>query len=287
MAAAGNLEMAIKVGLIGLGHMGKELGINAVGAGFDLMVYDLREEPLRELAAMGAKVARSAEEIGAHGEVIQVVVLDDAQVEAVMTGEKGILSGAKPGSVVMIHSTIHPKTIRKVAERAKQKGVGVIDAEMSGGADGIRAHTLSFMVGGEKELLEKCRPVLSASGSKIFHMGELGNGAITKLAHQVICVGTLVAVAEGMRFGEKAGLDPKDLATVVNASDARSFMSERWLGRFKGVDNSIVEVFYKCLIPALDLAHELGTSLPLTGVVQQLVPLHVGREATSNKENSQ
>ncbi len=264
--------------------MGKELAINAVGAGFDLMVYDLREEPLRELSAKGAKVARSAGEIGAHGEIIQVVVLDDAQVEEVMAGEKGILSGAKPGSVVMIHSTIHPKTIRKVAERAKEKGVGVIDAEMSGGADGIRAHTLSFMVGGEKEFLEKCRPVLSASGDKIFHMGELGNGAITKLAHQVICVGTLVAVAEGMRFGEKAGLDPKALAAVVNASAAQSYMSERWLERFHGVDSSIVEVFYKCLIPALDLAHELGISLPLTGVVQQLVPLRIGREATSAPE---
>ncbi len=275
--------MAIKVGLIGLGHMGKELAINAVGAGFDLMVYDLREEPLRELSAKGAKVARSAGEIGAHGEIIQVVVLDDAQVEEVMAGEKGILSGAKPGSVVMIHSTIHPKTIRKVAERAKEKGVGVIDAEMSGGADGIRAQTLSFMVGGEKELLEKCRPVLSLSGNKIFHMGELGNGAITKLAHQVICVGTLVAVAEGMRFGEKAGLDLKALAAVVNASDARSFMSERWLERFHGVDSSIVDVFYKCLIPALDLAHELGISLPLTAVVQQLVPLRVGREAMSKQ----
>jgi 3-hydroxyisobutyrate dehydrogenase-like beta-hydroxyacid dehydrogenase len=275
--------MATKVGLVGLGHMGKELAINEVKAGFDLMVYDLREEPLRELAAMGARVADSAQEIGEHGQVIQVVVLDDAQTETVMAGEKGILSGAKPGSTVMIHSTIHPKTITKLAERAKPKGIGVIDAEMSGGADGIRSHTLSFMVGGEKGLLDKCRPVLSASGNKIFHMGALGNGAITKLAHQVICVGTLVAVAEGMRFGEKAGLDPKDLATVVNASDARSLMAERWLERFSEVDNSIVEVFYKCLIPAIDLAHEMGISLPLTGIVQQLVPLRVGRGGKANQ----
>lgn len=273
--------MATKVGFIGLGHMGNPLAVNAVKSGFDLMVYDLREEALQQLAALGAKIARSAREIGEHGDIIELAVVDDAQVEAVMLGEKGVLSGAKPGSVVAIHSTIHPDTIKKVATQAKLKGVGIIDAEMSGGATGVESRTLTFMVGGEKEHFEKCRPVLAASGDKIFHMGALGMGAVTKLAHQVICVGTLVSVAEGMLLGEKAGLNPKDLAAVVNASAARSFMSERWLDWFSVVDKSIVDIFYKCLIPALDLAHDVGISLPAAALAQQLVPLRIGRDATS------
>jgi 3-hydroxyisobutyrate dehydrogenase len=263
--------------------MGKPLAINAIKSGFDVMVYDLREEPLKELAGLGAKIGRSIKEVGEHGEVIGVAVVDDKQAESVALGERGLLSAAKPGAVIVIHSTIHPETIMKIATQAELTGVGVIDAEMSGGPGGVESRTLSFMVGGEMQHLEKCRPVLAASGDKIFHMGKLGNGAITKLAHQVICVGTLVAVAEGMLLGEKAGLDPKDLSKVVNASAARSFMSEQWLNRFSSVDQSIVEIFFKCLTPALELAHELDVSLPSTAVVQQMVPLRVGAAANQKR----
>jgi 3-hydroxyisobutyrate dehydrogenase-like beta-hydroxyacid dehydrogenase len=247
------------------------------------MVYDLREEPLKQLASLGAKIAGSARELAQHSEVIELAVVDDAQVEAVTFGPAGILSGANPGSVIVIHSTIHPTTIRRIAEQANKKNVGVMDAEMSGGAHGVEAQTLTFMVGGDKELLEKCGPVLAASGDKIFHMGELGTGATTKLAHQVIVVGTLIAVAEGMLLGEKAGLDPKQLAAVINSSAARSFMSEKWLDWFSIVDKGIVEIFYKCLIPALKLAEELEISLPATALAQQLVPLRVGRDANLRK----
>ncbi len=274
---------ATKVGFIGLGHMGKPLAINALKSGFDLMVYDLREEPLKELGALGAKIARSVKDVGEHAEVIGIAVIDDAQAESVTLGEAGLLSAAKPGAVIVIHSTIHPKTIMKIAAQAELNGVGIIDAEMSGGPGGVESQTLSFMVGGNTQHVEKCRPVLAASGDKIFHMGKLGNGAITKLAHQVICVGTLVAVAEGMLLGEKAGLDPRELSKVVNASAAHSFMSEQWLERFSKVDQSIVEIFFKCLTPALELAHDLGVSLPSTAVVQQMVPLRVGSAANQKR----
>jgi 3-hydroxyisobutyrate dehydrogenase len=273
----------LKVGIVGLGHMGKPLAVNVAKSGFDLMVCDLRDEPLKELTALGAKIARSPQELGQHSEVIELAVVDDAQVEAVMLGEKGVLSGAKPGAVAIIHSTIHPKTVRKIAERAQAQGVGVIDAEMSGGPGGVESRTLTFMVGGKKEHVDKCRPVLAASGNKLFHMGELGKGALAKLAHQVVCVGTLVAVSEGMLLAEKAGLDPKAFSDVINASAAQSFMSERWLDRFSQVDDSIVEIFFKCLIPALELGHELGVALPNTALVQQLVPSRIGRNAKSRQ----
>ena len=108
--------MATKVGFIGLGNIGKPMAINVAKAGFDLMVYDLREEPLKELAGLGAKVASSAREVGEHGEIVELVVVDDAQVETLTLGEGGVLSGAKPDTVIAIHSTVHPKTVNHEIE---------------------------------------------------------------------------------------------------------------------------------------------------------------------------
>src|SRR5712691_5394502 len=103
--------MATRVGFIGLGNMGKPMAINLAKAGFDLMVYDLRPEPMQELAALGAKTARSTQEIGAHGEIVELVVVDDAQVEAVTFEEGGVLGSAKSGTIIAIHSTVHPRTV--------------------------------------------------------------------------------------------------------------------------------------------------------------------------------
>jgi 2-hydroxy-3-oxopropionate reductase len=125
--------MATPVGFIGLGNIGRPMAINLTKAGFDLMVYDLRAEPMRELTALGAKASRSADEVGAHGEVIEVVVVDDAQVEAALLGEGGVFSGAKRGSIIVIHGTVHPSTVRRLAELAAAKGLTLIDAEFKRG----------------------------------------------------------------------------------------------------------------------------------------------------------
>jgi 2-hydroxy-3-oxopropionate reductase len=270
--------MVSKVGFIGVGNMGKPMAVNVVRGGFDLMVYDLREESLRDLAGLGAKVGRSSKEVAEHGEVVEVMVLDDAQVEEVVLGEEGVLSGAKPGTVIAIHSTVHPGTIRKVAERAKFKGIGVIDAEVSGGGRGAETRSLAFMVGGEKEYLEKCRPVFETSGKEVFHMGELGMGAVTKAAHQVVVAGTMMAVAEGMLLAERAGIDPETFEQVMHVSTARSFMADNWLGNFKFMGWQKSDSFHKSVTPGLELAHELGLALPLTAHAQQLFSVYVGGE---------
>jgi len=188
--------MTAPVGFIGLGNIGKPMAINLAKAGFDLMVYDLRPEPMRELTALGAKAARSADEIGAHGEIIEVVVVDDAQVEAALLGEGGVFSGAKRGSIIAIHSTVHPRTVRKLAEQAAAKGLTLIDAEVSGGERGAIAKSLCYMVGGDKAAFEKCRPIFATSGANIFHLGDLGAGAITKLAHNLIVYVNMLAASE-------------------------------------------------------------------------------------------
>jgi len=269
--------MATRVGFIGLGNIGTPMAMNVARAGFDLMVYDLREEPLKELAALGATVARSAKEVGAHGEIIELVVVDDAQVEAVTLGEGGILNGAKPGAVIAIHSTVHPKTVRKIAELAKAKGVGVIDAQISGGERRAQAQTLCYMVGGDKALLEKCRPVFATSGAHIFHLGELGMGAVAKLAHNLIVYVNMLAASEGIRLGEKAGLDLKALQDVVRVSAGQSRVADSWLQQrtlrdtYTSGPQGLMQLIHKDLRLALELGHDLGLPLPGAALTQQLI----------------
>jgi len=273
----GELIMATRVGFIGLGNIGMPMAINVAKAGFDLMVYDLRAEAVRELTGLGAKAARSADEIGAHGEVIEVVVVDDAQVEAVLLGEGGALSGARRGSVIAIHSTVHPRTVRKLAEQAAAKGVTLIDAQVSGGERGAVAKSLCYMVGGDKEALEKCRPIFSTSGANIFHLGPLGAGAITKLAHNLIVYVNMLAASEGMRLAEKAGVDLKSMEQVVRAGAAQSRIADHWSQQRNLRDTyttgaqGLIQLIHKDLRLALELGHDLGLSLPGAAITQQLM----------------
>jgi len=268
--------MTTKVGFIGLGSMGSALADNILQAGFDLMVYDVREEPMTEFVRRGAKAGGSAAEVGAHGEIIETAVVDDAQTDAVALGEKGILERARPGSLILLHSTIHPKTVRKIAEAAKAKSVGVLDAQMSGGQAGARAKKLCFMVGGEKSDFEKCRPVLSASAAHIIHAGEAGMGATAKLAQQTIICLNRMAAYEGMMLAEKAGLDPKILQQIVRVTRAQSQIADHWVERYRELKDVGPEaarwtahLFYKGLCPALELAHEVGFSAPGIALVMQ------------------
>ena len=269
--------MTTPVGFIGLGNIGKPMAINLAKAGFDLMVYDLRAEPMRELTALGAKAARSADEIGAHGEIIEVVVVDDAQVEAALLGEGGVFSGAKRGSIIAIHSTVHPRTVRKLAEQAAAKGLTLIDAEVSGGERGAIAKSLCYMVGGDKAAFEKCQPIFATSGANIFHLGELGAGAITKLAHNLIVYVNMLAASEGMRLAEKAGVDLKSMERVVHAGAAQSRVADHWSQQnnlkdtYTSGPRGLMELIHKDLRLALELGHDLGLSLPGAALTQQLI----------------
>jgi 3-hydroxyisobutyrate dehydrogenase-like beta-hydroxyacid dehydrogenase len=246
------------------------MAINVAKAGFDVMVYDLRPEAVQELAGFGAKVAR-------HGEIIELVVVDDAQVEAVTLGEGGVLNGAKPGSVIAVHSTVHPRTVRKLAELAQTKGVTVIDAEVSGGERGASAKTLCYMVGGDKAAFEKCRPVFSTSGANIFHLGGLGAGAATKLAHNLIVYVNMLAASEGMRLAEKAGVDLKAMEQVVHAGAAQSRIADNWTQQRTLKDSyttgpqGLLQLIHKDLRLALELGHDLDLSLPGAALAQQLM----------------
>jgi 3-hydroxyisobutyrate dehydrogenase-like beta-hydroxyacid dehydrogenase len=259
----------LRIGFIGLGEQGKPMAINVANGGFDLIVHDLRRGPLDELVAMGARAASSPREIGRHSDVVGVAVVDDAQVEAVMLGDNGVIAGAGAGCVVAIHSTIRPATVRKISAACASKGIGLIDAPVSGGAHGAQTRTMCYMVGGENELVERCRPIFETSGKNIFHLGPLGAGMIAKLAHQVIVCLNVVAAGEGMRLAGKAGLDLAQMQAVVRAGGASSRVADNWV-KHRPTANA-AKLWRKDLTIALECAEELGLALPGSLAAHQLI----------------
>jgi 3-hydroxyisobutyrate dehydrogenase-like beta-hydroxyacid dehydrogenase len=252
--------------------MGKPIATNIQQAGFDLMVYDLRSERVRDLEQLGAKGARSSREVGAHAEIVALAVPDDASVEAAVAGPDGVLDGARAGTVIAVHSTVRPATVKHLAEQAERKGVTLIDAQMSGGNEGATKRTLCFMVGGEKAAFDRCRPVLEASGKHIFHMGPLGMGAAAKASQQAITVINVMAACEGFRMAETAGVDLEAFEQLLGVSAGQSYMTDRWLERYRPMVTDDPRPFYRGLRAVLGLAFELDVPAPATALAQQTIP---------------
>lgn len=274
----------MKVGFIGLGTIGKPMAANIVRAGFELVVYDLRLEPLKELNALGATVAQSPKDAAEHAEIIALAVVDDSQVERVLAGKDGVFEGIRPDSIVAIHSTISPATVQKIADLGRPQRVGLLDAPVSGGQQGARDRALCCMVGGEKQLLERCQPVLRTSASRIYHMGALGTGATAKLILQVVVCINMLAAHEAEALCEKTGLDFSVFQDLTHYSSGQSFVVDHWLDRFKRPDDPVAvrlrrtDVFQKSLSPALQLAQELDISIPGAALVQSLLPRIMGTD---------
>ena len=270
--------MATRIGFIGLGNIGKPMAINLAKDGFDLMVHDVRPEPVSELVALGAKAAASPLDIGRHAEIVEITVMNDAQVEAVTLGPNGLLQTLRPGSVVAIHSTVHPRTVKKVAEAGKARGITVFDAQVSGGAKGAAARTLAYMVGGDAATLERCRPVFATSAGNIFHLGPLGSGAAAKIAHNLIVYVNFLAAAEGMRLAKKLGIDLDAFEALVRVSGGQSRAMDTWQERRRSWDadprpERLPELYHKDLSLALALGHEAGVELPGAALTQQMIDM--------------
>lgn len=250
----------MNVGFIGLGVQGKYLAINEAQAGFDLMAYDVRSDPMAELKAAGAKTAASAQEVGAFAEVTQVCVLDDAQVEQVVAGPTGVLSGAARGALIVVHSTVRPSTIERLAAGAARKGVELIDVPVSGSERGAREKTMSFMVGGGDAAFAKVKPLFEASGQKIVRTGPVGSGIRAKIAHQLMVCVNMLSAYEGMIMADKSGLDRDVLIKVVGDGAAQSRMADGILKHMIAASSN--RVFRKDLRLCLEYASELGLPAP-------------------------
>ena len=207
-----------KFGFIGLGNMGKPMATNLVKTGYPLTVYDLKPQPVKELVAAGAKAANSPREVAEKSDIVITIVTSSPQVEQVMFGPDGVLSGLKSGTIIIDMSTIDPVITRKVAAAAAEKGIEMLDAPVSGAPPKAADGTLSIMVGGKKEVFEQCKDILQVMGEKITHVGGVGMGEVVKLANNLVAAISGIGVCEGFLFGTKLGADPKTLFEVISAS---------------------------------------------------------------------
>lgn len=273
-----------RIGFIGLGRMGRPMAHNILSAGFALEVYDLSRERADELIALGAVFTQSPGAVAHDSAIVALAVVDDVQVEEVLTGTDGVFARAKPGTIVVIHSTVLPATIKRVAALGRACGVHVIDAPVSGGEAGARQKALCYMVGGDVELLERCRNLFSTSASEIIHMGETGSGAAAKLIVQVATCLNMLAASEAELLAVKSGLEFAAIQRVLKNSSGQSFVLDNWLDRFKLPEDPLpvrrrrTEVFRKSLLPALELARQLELPLDGTKLAERLMARIMGLE---------
>jgi 3-hydroxyisobutyrate dehydrogenase-like beta-hydroxyacid dehydrogenase len=211
----------MRVALIGAGRMGSAMGGRIAGAGHDLVVFNRTRSRAADLAEQtGARVADNAHDAAASAEVCLVSLADDAAVTATYLDDSGLIGGLQPGAVVCDTSTVAPATIGGLAPLVAQQGATLIDTPVSGSVSTVESGTLTVMVGGDQEALERARPVLDAFAKSIFHLGDVGAGATMKLVVNALVAALNVAVSEALVLAEKAGLDRQTVYDVFEASAA-------------------------------------------------------------------
>ena len=277
-----------RVGFIGLGSLGKPMAIKVREAGFDLTVYDIKAESLDDLLKLGAKQAATPADLGRACDIIEIMVSNGAQVEDVISSPHGILAGARAGLIAVIHSTVGPDVCRRMAALTKTKNVHVLDAGVSGGVPAAQAGALSLMVGGEAEILEKCRPVFAAFANMIHFIGEIGSGQIAKILnnHAVYC--NILTLNEVLHLAQQAGVAVDIMLKVLNSSSGRSFSSETW-DYFRpyrqnyptGVEGWSAMVD-KDISLALDIAKQHGVPSPVIALASQYVSRGLGFDSITH-----
>ncbi len=264
--------MAIKLGFIGLGIMGRPMALNLRRAGHALSVYARRAASVTPLTDAGAIARRSPQEVAANADMIFIMVADTPDVEQVLFGKQGIIHGARPGSVVVDMSTISPAATRAFADRLAQHGVEMLDAPVSGGETGAVNATLSIMVGGKEAVFQRVRPLFEALGKNIVRVGEHGAGQVAKACNQIVAALTIEAVSEALTFARRNGVDAAKVRAALLGGFAGSKILEVHGQRM--LDNDFkpgfkVKLHQKDLRIVMEDAHQLGVGLPGTALVAQ------------------
>lgn len=267
--------MTEKVGFIGLGRMGLPMSYRLLQAGFDLTVHNRSQGKVQKIAKDGAHPAKSTAEVTQAADILLTCLPDIETVEKIFLDEGGVIENARPGQVLVDHSTVGVKTSKKCAAEAEKKGALFLDAPISGGTERAADGTLTIMAGGPKEAYDCARPVFEAMGTTVRHIGPTGTGTTVKLVNQLLVGLHSLAAAEGMLLGAKSGADPQLVFEVVNSGWGQSFM----LGRnasvmmdrdFDGIRTQI-KVFLKDLGLVHELAQELAVPTPGANLVYQLL----------------
>jgi 3-hydroxyisobutyrate dehydrogenase len=260
--------------------MGGAMAANVAHAGFEVAAWNRSPGRAAGLVELGMQILASPAAVAAASEVIVTIVSDTPDVEAVLFGPNGVAEGAGDGTLVIDMSTISPSATRDFATRLRARGVGMLDAPVSGGSEGAKKGILSIFVGGEAADLERARPVLAAMGTTITHVGPSGSGQAAKAVNQVILAGGYLGVAEGIVLAMKSGLDVDQLVQAMSGGAAQSWVLANRSGRMHDNEYPLgfkVALHRKDIGIALGLAAETGTVLPVSALFEQILGGLVGR----------
>jgi 3-hydroxyisobutyrate dehydrogenase len=275
-----------KTGFVGLGNMGGPMARNLLKAGVKLVVHDIDARKVQALSAAGAEVAATPQAVARETTRSICLVETTAQAEAVITGATGFLQGARRGHTVICMSTIDPLVLRRMGETLAEQGITLLDAPVSGGTTGAAEATLSVIVGGPTEGFAACEDLFHAMGRNVFHVGALGNGLAMKLLNNMLLQVNVVAVAEALVLGTKAGLDPRQIQQVISVSTGHSRAFERSGTRMIERDFSpsgTTDISFKDQELETGFAKALGVPILLANVTQQVYQM--ARAAGYGKED--
>ena len=262
-----------KVGIIGIGIMGRPMALNLLKAGFEVTAYNRTASKVDEIVDAGGRRATSPKEVAEYCDIIITIVSDSPDVEEVILKPNGVIDGVKEGSVVIDMSTISPSLTKTIATTLKEKNVEMLDAPVSGGDVGAINGTLSIMVGGDSNTLERCTPIFNAMGKSITHCGTNGMGQITKLCNQILVSITNMAVCEAVLFAQKSGLNAHSMVEATKGGAAGSWQLANLGPKMIEQDFApgfMIDLQQKDLRLVLEAAEELHLPLPALSYVHQL-----------------
>jgi len=261
------------IGFIGIGVMGRSMAGHLLSAGYPLHVYNRTQSKAQDLIDRGAQWQDSPGKVAAEADVIITIVGFPNDVEAVYLGEDGILANAKSGSIVIDMTTSCPNLAAKIAEEAKVKGIGALDAPVSGGDIGAREARLSIMVGGDEASFEKAKPLFDIMGKNIVYQGPAGSGQHTKMCNQIAIASGMMAISESMAYAKKSGLNPETVLKSIESGAAGSWSLSNLTPRvLKGdfAPGFFVKHFLKDMRIAIESADSMGLDLPGLKLAKQL-----------------
>jgi 3-hydroxyisobutyrate dehydrogenase-like beta-hydroxyacid dehydrogenase len=263
----------MKIGFIGLGTMGLPMAKNLLKNGYELTAFNRTKEKMVLLKEEGAILAGSPKEVALKSDIVFTMLTADAAVEEVILGENGIVYGAHPGLIVIDSSTISPSTSKKLAKKLSEHEVDMLDAPVTGSEPQAIEGILTFMVGGNKKIFEKCMPLFLATGQGAYYMGENGKGSYTKLANNIMSAINLISFTEAVTMATKAGIDPEIFVKVVNGGGARSGQVDNKAPKILNRDftpHFMTKLIHKDLGLATDVAKELEVSVPVLAIVKEI-----------------
>jgi 3-hydroxyisobutyrate dehydrogenase len=274
----------VNVAWIGVGNMGAPMARNVTRHGHAVAVFDVVAERRKALASSGARVAESLADCVRGADVVVTMLPAGEQVRDTYLGDAGVLAGCPPGALLVDCSTIAPATAREIAERAAARGLGMLDAPVSGGTAGAEAATLTFIVGGSESDLERARPLLDRLGKAVYHAGPPGAGQVVKMCNNLLLGIQMAGTCEALALGIAHGIEPARLSEIMRNSSGRNWVLEVYNpcpGVMAGVPSSrgyaggfSSDLMLKDLRLAGEMACATGTATPLGSLACALYQLH-------------